>query len=205
MDLVARGLRDFYQACIAPHWRGVAAAFRADLTARTPLLAAGGPAALLSSLHPQLTWTGDGLHRVTGTQTFELDGTGMQLVPSVFWTGVPLLSLRAPRYGGNALLYSARPALPGGSPSDGAGDGTDPASGGGTLDRLLGRTRAAALRALQQPCSTTELAGRLRVRPSSASEQARALRDAGLVHTTRHGKAVRHSLTPLGHSLLIQG
>jgi DNA-binding transcriptional ArsR family regulator len=201
-ELVVRALRDFYLACIAPLWPEVIAAFRTDIATRTPLLAAGGPIALLSSLDPQLTWTGNGLSRSTGTATMLLDGTGMQLVPSVFWAGPPLFSVRSAPWGGNALLYPAAPALSGISPHTGAGNAADHAVSCGTLDRLLGRTRAAALRAVQQPCSTTELAARLQASASSASEHARALRDAGLINTNRNGQAVCHSLTLLGHNLL---
>jgi DNA-binding transcriptional ArsR family regulator len=66
----------------------------------------------------------------------------------------------------------------------------------------MGHTRAAVLRALRQPSSTAELAARLRISPPSASEHAAALRRADLVQTERRGRAVRHSLTPLGLSLL---
>jgi DNA-binding transcriptional ArsR family regulator len=52
------------------------------------------------------------------------------------------------------------------------------------------------------PASTQELASVIGTSASSASEHAKALRTAGLVQTTRHGRGVRHSLTPLGRSLL---
>jgi DNA-binding MarR family transcriptional regulator len=67
---------------------------------------------------------------------------------------------------------------------------------------VLGRTRASALRALHDPCGTTELAARLRISVSSASEHATALRAAKLIQTDRHGQAVQHSLTMLGRALL---
>jgi len=70
------------------------------------------------------------------------------------------------------------------------------------LVKLLGRTRATALEIIGAGCTTTELAGRLGVSLASASEHAATLRDAGLVHTRRHGSAVLHTLTPLGMALL---
>ncbi|MGD0064309.1 MAG: helix-turn-helix domain-containing protein [Streptosporangiaceae bacterium] len=61
---------------------------------------------------------------------------------------------------------------------------------------------ARALRALHDPRSTTELAARLGISVSAASEHATALRGARLIRTDRDGRAVRHSLTVLGRALL---
>jgi DNA-binding transcriptional ArsR family regulator len=66
----------------------------------------------------------------------------------------------------------------------------------------MGHTRAAVLRTLSDPCSTAELAARLGISAPSACEHAAALRRADLIQTERRGRSVRHSLTPLGHSLL---
>ena len=81
-----------------------------------------------------------------------------------------------------------------------------PGEGERTLDghglTLLGRTRAAILRALTEPRTTTGLARTLEVSGASASEHARTLRRAGLITTRRTGKAVTHLITPLGLRLL---
>ena len=98
---------------------------------------------------------------------------------------------RPPESGGGALIYPARPA---GSP--------DSASGHRDLAGVLGRTRAAALRALREPCGTAELAARLGISAPSASEHATALRAADLIWTARRRRGVCHSLTKLGWSLL---
>lgn len=58
------------------------------------------------------------------------------------------------------------------------------------------------LRALREPATTTALAERVRVTLAAASQHAGVLRNAGLVHTTRIGACVLHSLTPLGPALL---
>ena len=42
------------------------------------------------------------------------------------------------------------------------------------------------------------------ISPASASEHAKVLRESFLIDTRREGRAVRHSLTGLGHSLLGQ-
>jgi DNA-binding transcriptional ArsR family regulator len=74
-----------------------------------------------------------------------------------------------------------------------------------SLAALLGHTRAAVLGALDRPGTTGELARRTGVLPSSASQHATVLREAGLVRTVRDGKAVRHTLTPLGAALRTRG
>ncbi|HET6949313.1 MAG TPA: winged helix-turn-helix domain-containing protein, partial [Acidimicrobiales bacterium] len=52
------------------------------------------------------------------------------------------------------------------------------------------------------PCTTSELARRAAVSVPSASEHAAVLRDADLIVTCRVGKAVLHTVTPLGARLL---
>ncbi|WP_308307697.1 winged helix-turn-helix domain-containing protein [Streptomyces sp. ISL-10] len=72
---------------------------------------------------------------------------------------------------------------------------------------LLGRTRAAVLDALADPSghTTKQLAQRLNISPTSASEHATALRAVGLVTTLRQANTVRHTTTPLGTNLLSTG
>ena len=70
------------------------------------------------------------------------------------------------------------------------------------LTELLGRTRAATLRATAGGCSTTELARRVGISPAGASQHATVLRKAGLIDTRRNGLSVVHDLTPTGRALL---
>ncbi|MFF3249400.1 winged helix-turn-helix domain-containing protein [Streptomyces sp. NPDC002870] len=72
---------------------------------------------------------------------------------------------------------------------------------------LLGCTRAAVLDALADPSgrTTKQLAQRLSISPTSASEHATALRTAGLVTSLRQANTVRHTTTPLGTTLLSTG
>jgi len=67
---------------------------------------------------------------------------------------------------------------------------------------LIGATRAEVFRALVAGCGTTQLARDLRTSPATASAHVTALREAGLAATRRTGRAVRHTLTPLGMQLL---
>ena len=77
-------------------------------------------------------------------------------------------------------------------------------AGNDSLAILIGSTRAAVLRALAEPCGTADLAATTGISAASASEHAKALRDADLVQTRREGRWVRHSLTPLGRTMLGQ-
>ena len=191
MELVVHGLRDFFFACVAPYWSRIVATFRADVAERIPVLATGGLAEVLGTLHETLAWRDNSLERSWRTGDSALDGQGVQLLPSALWTGPPLFSEHPRTAGGNALVYAARPAAAGWQPSQPR-----------DLAGLLGQTRAAVLRALRTPRSTTELAACVGTSTPSASEHATALRASGLVQTVRRGRRVHHSLTPLGRSLL---
>jgi DNA-binding transcriptional ArsR family regulator len=192
METLVRALRDFYLACIAPYWSRIVATFQADVAERIPLLATGGLAGVLNTLHDDLAWRDNTLVRSWRTGDCSLDGHGLQLLPSALWTGPPLFSRHTRESGGNALIYPARSAV---AP-------IYEASHSCGLAGLMGQTRAAVLEALRTPRSTAELAACAGTSAPSASEHATALRASGLVHTVRRGRGVHHSLTPLGRSLL---
>lgn len=71
------------------------------------------------------------------------------------------------------------------------------------LGRLIGESRLAVLKATTQPCTTSELADACFMSTPSASRHAAALRDAGLIMSTRRGQAVVHAMTQLGTMLLL--
>jgi DNA-binding transcriptional ArsR family regulator len=191
MEMVVRGLRDFYLACVAPWWPRIVTTFRADVTERIPVLATGGLAEVLGSLHETLAWQGNSLERSWRSGDLSLDGQGVQLLPSALWTGPPLFAHHPREAGGNVLIYTARSPVT-----------IEQTSQPRELAGLLGHTRAAVLRALRTPRSTSELAACVGTSAPSASEHATALRASGLVQTVRRGRGVNHSLTPLGRSLL---
>jgi DNA-binding transcriptional ArsR family regulator len=78
---------------------------------------------------------------------------------------------------------------------------TEPGTSDAVAD-LVGRTRAAVLRATTTACATTELANRLGLSPAAASRQAAVLREAGLITTRRDGGSVVHQITGLGIAVL---
>ncbi|MFF0547631.1 DUF5937 family protein [Streptomyces sp. NPDC004311] len=189
-DLLERA----WNALVEPHWPRLRALLEADVLFHSRRLAAGGLEALFDGLHPDLSWDSASL-----TLTIErpshhervLGGRGLLLMPSAFvW----------PQIAGGfdppwqpTVVYPARGI---GALWTPAGEDT-PAP----LARLLGRGRADVLCALEEPASTTALAHRLGLAPSTVSAHLRILQDAGLLLSARHGHQVRYERTPLAIAL----
>jgi DNA-binding transcriptional ArsR family regulator len=70
------------------------------------------------------------------------------------------------------------------------------------LERLIGRTRALLLSALDEPASTTWLAHQHRLATATVSEHLTVLRAAGLVVGERHRHEVRYRRTRIGSALV---
>ena len=70
------------------------------------------------------------------------------------------------------------------------------------LARLLGRGRAAVLAGLSDPASTTGLARRHGLAPSTVSAHLSVLREAGLLGARRQGHQVLYARTPLGDAVV---
>jgi DNA-binding transcriptional ArsR family regulator len=196
LELVIRAFRDLHDAVVAPRRDAAAAASRADLAGRVPVLIAGGQEALLGTLHPRLRWRDEGLERAGIDFETNLDGRGLLLRPSAFWTGEPIFSLDMEGRRPHVLIYAAHPN---GRPA--SDNGTADLADHDSLAALLGPTRAAVLRALREPRGTAELAAAVQISPASASEHAKILREAALIETRREGRGVRHSLTTLGTAM----
>lgn len=116
-------------------------------------------------------------------------GAGLTLIPSPLWTGRAPVA-RQPD-GPVLVVYPALTPLP-----------LIDASVSDPLAELLGHTRAAILELTFTERSTSELARELGVSAATVSGHTKALRAAGLIVSARAGKAVLHSLTPLGGRLL---
>jgi len=69
------------------------------------------------------------------------------------------------------------------------------------LERLVGRTRATLLTALDEPASTTSLAHQHHLAPATVSEHLTVLRAAGLVVGERHRHELRYRRTDIGSAL----
>ena len=193
-----RALRAFHAACLAPQWPSVTARFHRDVAERSALMRRHGVIAVLGTLSPDLHLRGMTLEgRCPWDRRVALMGRGLVLMPSAFWTGHPLITWDPQDRSRHVLIYPARR-----DPGQAFGHGMSPHPGEDPLALLIGTTRAAVLRALRQPRTTTELARHIGISPSSASGHAATLRAAGLATSERHGQAVVHRLSELGMALL---
>lgn len=146
-------MRAYFDFALAPHWARIEAVIDADRTRRVRAVAARGAEGLLDSLRPAMRWgNGELLVDYPVDQEMELRGRGLLLVPSYFCWRYPvtLLDPDLPP----VLIYPAErePA------ASVLSDSTRQA-----LGALLGSTRAAALAAIGDGCSTTDLARRIGV------------------------------------------
>lgn len=193
-----RALRAFHAACLAPQWPRVTARFHRDVAERTALMRRHGVLAMLGTLSPDLRVHGMTLEGgYPWDRRVRLAGQGLVLMPSAFWTGHPLITWDPQDGSRHVLIYPVRLA-PGRAFEN--GPGSRPA--GDPLATLLGATRAAVLRALCQPHTTTTLAWHVGISPASASSHAATLRGAGLIASERHGQTVIHQVSELGSALL---
>ncbi|EST33193.1 ArsR/SmtB family transcription factor [Streptomyces roseochromogenus] len=189
---LADAMEEAWQVLIAPDWPRLRALLEADVAFHSRRLAEVGLGTLLPELDPRLSWDGRTLTLAQHIEyTRDLDGQGLVLMPSVFsWPDV-ITGFEPPWQ--PTLVYPARGI---------AGLWTEP--GRHTPDalvRLLGRNRAAVLSALDEPATTSTLAHRMGLAPSSVSSHLTVLRDAGLLTARRYGHQVLYERTPLGMTL----
>ncbi|MDX3484493.1 MULTISPECIES: ArsR/SmtB family transcription factor [unclassified Streptomyces] len=197
---LAGALRACHRAAIAPYWQQI----RLDLaTARAGYvctMAESGVERLLETLcDPLVRWRPPVLEvRHPRDADIHLRGRGLIIAPTVF-------SSQQAEVLQNLVDQEQAPvlALPtAGEGTDGSAHWLTEEAAERSLDDLMGRTRAAALAAAADGCSTTELARRLGISPATASQHATVLRRAALITTRRDGKAVLHTTTHLGAALL---
>jgi DNA-binding transcriptional ArsR family regulator len=191
---LGQAMHAYHQSAIAPYWESMRTIVRADHQQKVSHLSGAGVDRLLGRIHPAVRWespvlTVDGLP----DSDLHLDGRGLRLQPSVFcWrTPTKLLDPTLPP----VLVYPVTHGA-------GALRRRTAEQRSRPLAALLGSTRAAALEAIADGCTTTELAQRCSISLAGASRQAGILREAGLITTRRAGQAVRHDLTTLGRMIL---
>lgn len=188
VDVVDRAWR----ALVEPGWPAVRRILDDDIAYRGERLVRDGLAGLFADLHPDLGWQdGELVAARTTDADRNLAGKGLLLVPSAFnWPHVSVIVDRAYQptvvypARGIARLWTNAPLPP------------------DRLARLLGRTRAAILAALDQPATTTGLAADLDLGLGTVSEHLGALHGAGLAGKRRAGHQIRYWRSPLGQSLI---
>lgn len=195
VDLLADAIEAAWTTLVEPDWPRLRAVLERDLLHRAGRLLAYGWGAAVADLDPRLRWTPGGAVgaiEVTDTdpRTCSLDGHGLLFVPTVFGTMISYVDPPWPF----AIVYRASGVAELLGPPD-------PARPEDALDRLVGRGRAAVLRALAAPATTSQLVAQLGVSLGGVGDHLSVLRDGGLVTRTRTGRAVLYRRTPLGDAL----
>jgi DNA-binding transcriptional ArsR family regulator len=194
-DRLANGLHAYWHATLAGEWPRLRAVLEGEVLGRARSLALSGPAAVLDELHPRVRWRAPVLEVLKGPEhpiDLHLEGRPLVLIPLVYEGSI----LVGSPHDGNAIAlgYQARGAA---GLHEAAGEVPDE-----RLELLLGQGRAAVLRALALPATTTELAARLHYAPSTVSAHLDVLVRAGLVERHRVRRRVFYGLNDTGTSLL---
>ncbi|MFD4375223.1 ArsR/SmtB family transcription factor [Streptomyces sp. NPDC058486] len=186
---LGRAQRAAYGAVLAPVWGRVQDLHRAEFARYAVALAEGGLGAALTGLAPGSRFDGGVWAWPGGYGEVRLGGRGLVLLPTFHWRGGPLVQDVPGRP--VVVAYPAGPGLP-----------PAPEGPGEALAGVLGATRAALLRGLGGPRTTTELARALGVSAATVSAHTAALRAAGLLTTVRTGRSVHHTRTAVAELLV---
>ena len=191
---LAELMREYWARCHAENWPRMRSLLEHDVLHRSRQIADGGTARLFCDLADGVSWH-DGVLRIPGScdGSLDVDDRGLLLVPSIFvWPKVTALTLEPWQ---PTLVYPARGVGMLWSPEEAP-------SPPEALERLVGRTRATLLNALDSPRTTTELAGELGLTAGGVSQHLTVLRDAGLVHGRRVARAVLYLRSAQGSALV---
>jgi DNA-binding transcriptional ArsR family regulator len=195
VEELAQLMRTYWQRCLADDWPRIRSLLEQDVLYRARQITDGGTQRLFCDLDPSVSWSEGELRVDSGkdcNSVLDLDERGLLLVPSVFvWPKVTFVTAEPwqptmiyPARGVGMLWNPERQAPP------------------DALERLLGRTRASLLTALDTPRSTNELAGALGISNGGISQHLGVLRDAGLVSGRRVARVVLYLRSPDGDALV---
>lgn len=192
---VVEEMHKYWKAVLEPDWPRIRALVMAELFDRTEQFAWGGLSQVLANLHPEVSFSNGEIHVDKPhhcRNRYDLDGTGVVLVPSVFiWPKLMIQCCQAkqpsitfpPR--GIAELWRVDSEIH-----------MDP------LFALVGKTRAVLLASLNLPRTTTQLARHLDLSPASVSQHLKILKATGLASSRRRGRLVLYQRTAAATALL---
>jgi hypothetical protein len=176
-----------------PRWRAAGPLLDREIRRIGTAAVRGGMAALLNSLHPNISYHEGMFHfKCSRGGDIWLDPIGprsLALVPMIAGRDALLVSVDQP-----GVCYIAYPVCP---------PGTGPqATGGSALATILGPLRAAILRALRQPLTVSDVAVAVHCAPTTATYHLHQLAAAGLISREKSGPSVRVSRTNRGDELV---
>jgi DNA-binding transcriptional ArsR family regulator len=181
-----------WRELVGPEWPRLRAICERDVVHRAGELGRAGWSGALAGLHKKVRWRDGAIEvRGMGGGTVRVGGDGLTLVPSVFvWPG---LAVHHEEPWPGTVIYPAR----------GVGALFEPQDvrAPEALEDLLGKSRARLLVALDEPASTTQLAGSLGLATGAVGDHLAVLTKAGLLDRARSGRSVLYRRTPLGDAL----
>jgi DNA-binding transcriptional ArsR family regulator len=201
LELLAERVEAYWCAAIAPYWTAMRNVLEEEILFRGRKLATEGSEVMLADLDGRVRWDRPTLlvpHRLD--RSGRLRNTQLLIVPVLFARGMRIFW--QDRDNVVAISYQARGAAVL-DERHGTGPPLRARSGGDDrLAILLGRGRAAVMRTLVVPTTTTAVADRVRLAPSTVSQHLSALAAAGVVRRRRSGCRVLYELDRGGFALL---
>jgi DNA-binding transcriptional ArsR family regulator len=198
----AEAVSGYWYSAMQPYWPAVRAVLQEDLLRRAHLLATKGAQAVVTRLDDRCRWEDNGI-TVSGASQTGLVHCSKQLVivTLLFGRGGARCVLGDDGLVGISCQARGATVLENHPIASGRTAAEEPVRG----DRLaivVGRSRAAVLRALVVPTTTSVLAGSLGLSSSTVSEHLSALVAAGVVTRRRLGSRVLYELDGPGVAML---
>ncbi|MEV8057734.1 helix-turn-helix domain-containing protein [Streptomyces antimycoticus] len=196
----AQLMSDYWSAAIAPYWTAMRGVLEEEILIRGRTLVTWGADVMLQELGGRIRWERPEL---SVPHQADLDWPmtdGRLIIVSVlFARGTRVFSTF---HDTAAFSYQAQGAAVLSGFGRDIGKPADDPRWRDSLTILLGRGRAAVLRALLSPTTTTGLASSIGLAPSTVSQHLAVLSAAGLVRRHRVGPRVLYELEDAGVALL---
>jgi DNA-binding transcriptional ArsR family regulator len=201
-DRFAHLMGDYWAAAIAPYWPAMRGVLEEEILMRGRTLVTAGADMMLEELGGRIRWARPELsipHHVDFDWPAK-DGH-LIIVAVLFARGTRVFSTQDDTI---AFSYQAQGAAVLSGQVGDTGRGVDDMRPRDKLTLLLGRGRAAVLRELRSPATTTRLAHSIGLAPSTVSQHLAVLSSAGLVRRHRVGARVLYKLEESGVVLLTE-
>lgn len=193
---ITAALRTYHDRVVAPRWPAIRPVLEREIVRQAYTMATRGSHSALNDVHPFIA-VADDMLRVGPPGTEGQCGTVadrlIMLTPLVCGREGVIADVTGP---GPIKIGYAAPA----ARMVWAKTAANAVSA--EFDQLLGTARAAIVRLLTGPSTTTDLAAELNLAPATVSEHLAQLRRSGLVESTRSGRYVYYGRTTTAERLL---
>lgn len=201
-DRFAELTGDYWNAAIAAYWPDMRSALEEEILMRGRTQVTAGADMMLHELGGRVRWERPELSVPHQTDLdWRMTDGHLIIVPVLFARGTRVFSTLRDTA---AFSYQAQNAAVLRGPAGAAGRPADEVRQNDRLTTILGRGRAAVLRGLHSPATTTGLASSIGLAPSTVSQHLSVLSSAGLIWRHRIGPRVLYELADSGALLLAQ-